>query len=202
MSIKERLAALQLAGAGEFVPSMSVNPTATRTRAESGETAPLDVTFERADVTSQAATGFKPKYGRSLAERDVPEMERKEDGSPISRGTSLLSGRLLKAGKGLKKNVFVQVWAVLRDEPPALTFYADEKEARTIGAPLQLDKLVDDWIRVDGKRLVLTTPAEALSRMDVAAAGIAVSRSVETRVEAESEEEAERWVDVLKRAGS
>ena len=50
-----------------------------------------------------------------------------------------------------------------------------------------------------GKRLVLTTPAEALSRMDVAAAGIAVSRSVETRVEAESEEEAERWVDMLER---
>ena len=88
MSIKERLAALQLAGAGEFVPSTSVNPTATRTRAESGETAPLDVTFERADVTS-LATGFKPKYGRSLAERDVPEMDMKEDGSPISRGTSL-----------------------------------------------------------------------------------------------------------------
>ena len=57
-------------------------------------------------------------------------------------------------------------------------------------------------LRVDGKRLVLTTPAEALSRMDVAAAGIAVSRSVETRVEAESEEEAERWVDMLERAGS
>ena len=45
MSIKERLAALQLAGTGEFVPSASVNPTATRTRAESGETAPRDVTF-------------------------------------------------------------------------------------------------------------------------------------------------------------
>ena len=57
-------------------------------------------------------------------------------------------------------------------------------------------------LRVDGKRLVLTTPAEALSRMDVAAAGIAVSRSVETRVEAESEEEAERWVDMLERGGS
>ena len=93
MSIKERLAALQLAGTGEFVPSASVNPTATRTRAESGETAPRDVTFERADVTSQA-TGFKPKYGRS---------DKKEDGSPTVRGTSLFSGRLLKPGKGLKK---------------------------------------------------------------------------------------------------
>ena len=138
MSIKERLAALQLAGTGEFVPSASVNPTATRTRAESGETAPRDVTFERADVTSQA-TGFKPKYGRS---------DKKEDGSPTVRGTSLFSGRLLKAGKGLKKNVFGEVWAVLRDEPPTLTFYADETEARTIGAPLQLDKLPrDDWLR-------------------------------------------------------
>ena len=138
MSIKERLAALQLAGTGEFVPSAFVNPTATRTRAESGETAPRDVTFERADVTSQA-TGFKPKYGRS---------DKNEDGSPTARGTSLFSGRLLKAGKGLKKNVFGEVWAVLRDEPPTLTFYADETEARTIGAPLQLDKLPrDDWLR-------------------------------------------------------
>ena len=93
------------------------------------------------------------------------QQEKKEDGSPTARGTSLFSGRLLKAGKGLKKNVFGEVWAVLRDEPPTLTFYADETEARTIGAPLPLDKLpCDDWLRRTNTSHTLSTPPQLTSR--------------------------------------
>jgi len=214
-SIKERMAALELASKnGSFCPGRGPDPTGagyvpgTPPRRKTDATpdvdaeegggvkerqAALDAAYKKpiaspcreAVVTSSTLTnGFRPAYG-SASTTPVAALPT----APLF-GPPIASGWLKKSGKGLKAKVYTPHFCTLHADPAALACYIDETSA----APrLVLELRRGATFRCDGSLIVLHTQAEDVEGV----VGITTRRVLETRLEADSAEEAISWVNKL-----
>eukprot|EP00967_Tisochrysis_lutea_P089452 scaffold127323_cov31-Tisochrysis_lutea.AAC.1 len=221
-TIAERLASLQASSkTGSFIPGRGPDPTGacyvprTASSREPPTPTPTQVDSEEGGAISErraaleaaanrpaelspreevahnsSISGFRPDYGRT----DSILVETKNftrDGA----GLPLMSGWIKKNGKGLKAKVFTPFWCTLHAETCALAFYVDER-AEQPKLVMRLDSSAS--IQQHGDFLVLRTAAEDV--MDVV--GISTKRVVETRMQADTSEEATIWARKIEEAAS
>ena len=180
LTIAQRMEALKVAQGGDDKLALGggmggMGATAAPS-APSSHFAKLGEVEETANVR-----GFKPDYGeRSPLRATQPALDAAA-AARRGRGAVLASGWLQKSGKGLKAQVFEPRFCVLYAEP-SLAFFENESLQAAKGGPVQLGGAT---VQRKGELVLLNEPEEFQAS--------AMQRFQQTKLQAESLPEAERW---------